>query len=266
MPRSVLGEHISQQFHAELEEVRKKVLRMGGLVEEQVVKAVGALVSGDSAQAREAVESDKRINLLELEIDEECTQIVARRQPAASDLRLVLTVIKMVNDLERIGDESKRVGKMVQDELRGAISEEMRQEVEHMGELVRRMLRQVLDAFARSDVDTAVWVVRADHKVDIKYQSITRQMMTYMAEDPRSIPDSLRVLWAARSMERMGDRCQNIAEYIIYLVHGKDVRHASFEEVLAEIEAEKRQAGDSTEADREPRDGQREEDNTPPVA
>jgi phosphate transport system protein len=233
-----LGEHISRQFNEELEDVRSKVLQMGGVVEEQFVKAMEALVANDNELAQSVIRNDVRINALEVEIDEECARIVARRQPAASDLRLVMAVIKTITDLERIGDEVKRVAKMVKEELEGALDEEIRQELEHMGELVKHMLRAVLDAFARTDAQAAVAVAKSDHKVDIKYQVITRQLMTHMAQDPSQIPTVLNVLWAARAMERMGDRCQNIAEYVIYLVLGKDVRHVSLDDYATELASE----------------------------
>jgi phosphate transport system protein len=220
-----LGHHISRQFDEELEDIRNKVLQMGGIVEEQLGRAIEALVEGNVRLAKQVVTDDYRVNALEVEIDEECTRIVARRQPAASDLRLVMAVIKTITDLERIGDEAKRVARMVEEELNGAMAEDVRHEVEHMGNLVREMLRMILDAFARLDVEAAVRVVKADNRVDVKYVSITRQLMTYMAQDPKSIPRVLNILWAARAMERMGDRCGNIAEYIFYLVHGKDIRH-----------------------------------------
>ena len=239
MDKLNLGQHISQQFNEELEEVRSKVLQMGGIVEEQLGNAVRALVDGNAELAAEVVANDYRVNALEVEVDEECTRIVARRQPAASDLRLVMAVIKTITDLERIGDEAKRVGKMVETELDGTLNEEVRQELEHMGDLVRDMLRMVLDAFARTDVDAAVKVVEADKKVDAKYVSITRQLMTYMAADPQSIPTILNILWAARAMERMGDRCGNIAEYIFYLVYGRDIRHISMDDVVAEFASER---------------------------
>jgi len=234
MDKLHLGEHISQQFNEELEAVRSKVLRMGGVVEEQLRNAISGLVTGNPTLAAEVVVNDQRVNALEMEIDEDCTRIVARRQPAASDLRLVMTVIRTINDLERIGDEVKRVAKMVASELSGILEEDIRQELEHMGSLVREMLHQVLDAFARVDIDAAVKVAKCDHKVDVKYESITRQAITYMAQDPKSIPDMLRVLWAARALERVGDRCENIAEYVIYMMIGKDVRHSSIEEAVLE--------------------------------
>jgi len=222
-----LDQHISQQYNDELEDVRNKVLLMGGVVEEQLSRAVQALVTGDTELAAKVEANDYQVNALEVEIDEECTRIVARRQPAASDLRLVLAVIKTITDLERIGDEAKRVARMVQEELNGTMTSDIRNELEHMGSLVREMLRMVLDSFARTDVKSAVKTARFDSKVDVKYVSITRLLMTYMAQDPKSIPQILNILWAARAMERMGDRCENIAEYIFYLVHGRSIRHIS---------------------------------------
>ncbi|HKJ18671.1 MAG TPA: phosphate signaling complex protein PhoU [Xanthomonadales bacterium] len=235
MDKLNLGQHISQQYNAELEEVRSNVLQMGGVVEEQLRFATLALVNGDSELAAHVVQNDVRVNSFEVEIDEECTRILALRQPAASDLRLVMAVIKTITDLERIGDEAKRVAKMVVEDSSGSMRSEVRQEIEHMATLVRQQLRMVLDAFARTDVETAVEVVKADAKVDNKYQSITRHLMTYMAEDAKNIPDILKILWAARAMERMGDRCENIAEYVFYLVHGRDIRHTSLDEVMEQL-------------------------------
>ena len=242
MDKLNLGQHISQKFNEELEDVRRKVLLMGGIVEEQLANALEAMLSGNTELAGSVVANDQRINALEVEIDEERPRIVARRQPAATDLRLVMAVIRTINDLERMGDEIKRVAKMVREELDGSMPEEVRLEIEHMGEQVRAMLRQVLDAFARTDVEAAVSVARADHKVDLKFHAITRQLMTYMAEDHRAIPQMLNVLWAARALERMGDRCQNIAEYVIYLVIGKDVRHVSLDDVMAELQERQERA------------------------
>jgi len=240
MEKPNMGHHISRQFDEELENVRSQVLKMGGIVENQLGNAVQALVTTDATLARGVVENDNRVNALEVSIDEECTRIVARRQPAASDLRLVMAVIKTISDLERIGDEAKRVARMVAEEMNGTVNQEMRQELEHMGSLVRDMLRQVLDAFARMDVDTALKVMSFDSKVDSKYGSVTRHLMTYMAEDAHTIPLMLNILWAARAMERMGDRCQNIAEYIFYLVYGRDIRHTSVDDAIVEVLSKKK--------------------------
>ena len=239
MDRSDLSQHISTQYNEELEDVRSKVMAMGGLVEEQLDAAVQALVEMDADMARRVVESDYKVNAMEVELDEECTMILARRQPAAGDLRLIIAVIKTITDLERIGDEAERVARMAESMAGRSFDKGIMAEMEHMGELVMDMLHRVLDAFARMDVQEAVAVVKKDEKVDIKYDSLLRQTITYMAEDPRMIPLALNMLWAARSLERIGDRCQNIAEYILYLVKGKDVRHTHLDQVLREMDGER---------------------------
>jgi phosphate transport system protein len=233
-----LGQHISRRFNEELEDVRSKVLHMGGIVEKQLANALRVLVNDETRLAKEVVNADTIVNSLEVEIDEECTRIVALRQPAATDLRLVMTVIKTINDLERMGDEAKRVARMSRKDMDGALGDDVRADLEHMGELVRGMLRQVLDAFARTDVDTAVLVVKEDRKVDKKYRKIVKQLMQRMGEDPEVIPATMNIIWAVRSMERLADRCQNIAEHIIYMVLGMDVRHIKLDDLLAEIEAQ----------------------------
>lgn len=233
-----LGQHISRQFNEELEDVRSKVLYMGGIVETQLANALRVLLDDESALARDVIDADTTVNSLEVDIDEECTRIVARRQPAATDLRLVMTVSKTINELERIGDEAKRVAKMSRKDLDGVLQDDLRAEMTHMGEMVRDMLRQVLDAFARTDVDTAVLVVKADSKVDKKYKKVIKQLIKQMSEDPDVVPAVMKVIWAVRSLERMGDRCQNIAEHIIYMVLGMDVRHIKLDDVLSEIEAQ----------------------------
>ena len=172
-----LGQHISRRFNEELEDVRSKVLHMGGIVEVQLANALRVLVNDETALAKEVINADSIVNSLEVEIDEECTRIVARRQPAATDLRLVMSVIKTINDLERMGDEAKRVARMSRDDMGGVLQDEVRADLTHMGDLVREMLRQVLDAFARTDVDTAVLVVKADKKVDKKYKKIIKQLI-----------------------------------------------------------------------------------------
>ncbi len=233
-----LGQHISRQFNEELEDVRSKVLHMGGIVEEQLANALRVLVNDESELARIVIDADAIVNSLEVEIDEECTRIVARRQPAATDLRLVMTVSKTINELERIGDEAKRVAKMSRKDMDGVLQDDVRVELAHMGELVREMLRQVLDAFARTDVDTAVLVVKADAKVDKRYKKIIKQLIDRMRDEPDAVPAVMKIMWAVRSLERLGDRCQNIAEHIIYMVLGTDIRHIKLDDVLAEIEAQ----------------------------
>lgn len=233
-----LGEHISRRFNEELEDVRSKVLHMGGVVETQLANALRVMVSDETELAKEVINADHIVNSLEVEIDEECTRIVALRQPAATDLRLVMTVTKTINDLERMGDESKRIAKMSRKEMDGALDDVLRADMEYLGEMVRSMLRQVLDAFARTDVDTAILVVKADKKVDKKYKKILKQLIRQMSSDPAVIPSVMNIIWAVRSLERLADRCQNIAEHIIYMVLGMDVRHIKLDDVLAEIEAQ----------------------------
>lgn len=233
-----LGQHISRQFNEELEDVRSKVLYMGGLVEEQLANALRVLVNDEVDLARDVINADSAVNSLEVDIDEECTRIVARRQPAATDLRLVMTVSKTINDLERIGDEAKRVAKMSRKDMDGALRDDVRADLEFMGSLVRDMLRQVLDAFARTDVDTAILVVKSDKKVDKRYKKVIKKLIKQMGKDPDTIPGTLNIMWAARSLERLADRCQNIAEHVIYMVLGMDVRHIRLDDILAEIEAQ----------------------------
>ena len=233
-----LGQHISRRFNEELEEVRSKVLHMGGVVETQLANALRVMVNDETELAEAVVDADSIVNSLEVEIDEECTRIVALRQPAATDLRLVMAVTKTINDLERMGDESKRIARMSRKDMDGALEDDVRADLEYLGELVREMLRMVLDAFARTDVDTAVAVVKADKKVDKKYKKMIKQLIRQMSTDASCVPAVMNIIWAVRSLERLADRCQNIAEHIIYMVLGMDVRHIKLDDVLAEIEAQ----------------------------
>ncbi|WP_018692318.1 phosphate signaling complex protein PhoU [Algicola sagamiensis] len=230
-----LGKHISGQFNEELEAIRNNVLTMGGIVEKQLSDALDAVERFDSDMAQKVLQSDYRINAMEVQIDEECTRIIAKRQPAASDLRLVMAIIKTIADLERIGDEAERIAKVALDSFTNA-QQELLVNLDNLGRHVLQMLRDVLNAFARMDIDAAIAVHKEDRRVDREYEAVTRQLMTYMMEDPRSIPSIMDVLWSARSLERIGDRCQNISEYIIYFVKGKDIRHTSYENLEQEID------------------------------
>ena len=233
-----IGEHVSQKFNEELEDARSKVLQMWGVVEEKLANAMRVLVDDESALAKEVIKADSEVYSLEVEIDEECVRIVARRQPAATDLRLIITISKTITEIERIGDEAKRVAKMSRKDMEGVLMDEVRAELAYMGEFVRDMLRQVMDAFARTDVDTAVQVIKADRKVDKKYKKITKRLVSQMGTDPEVIPKVVKIMWAVRALERLADRCQNIAEHIIYMVLGTNVRHTKLDDVLAEIEAQ----------------------------
>ena len=225
-----INKHISGRFNQELEDVRNHVLSMGGLVEQQLNSALDAVSKNDAVLAQKVRENDYKVNAMEVSIDEDCTRIIAKRQPAASDLRLVVAIAKTIADLERIGDEAKRIAKVALDSFTKD-QQDLLVNIENMGRQVSKMLHDVLDAFARMDVQRAFEVHKEDAKVDREYEAITRQIMTYMMEDPRSIPKIMDLVWSVRSLERIGDRCQNIAEYVIYFVNGKDIRHTSQEDI-----------------------------------
>lgn len=229
------GLHISQQFNSELEEIRSHVLAMGGLVEEQIRNATQSLVDGNVSLAEAVISRDVEVNKAEVSIDEECTHIIARRQPAATDLRLVIAVIKTITDLERIGDQAERVARMGSRLAEVERPKNNYHELQNMGEHVAKMVHGALDAFARSDVETAIKVSKQDEQVDQEYDGLMRQCLTFMMEDPRKISQMLDIMWAARAIERIGDHAKNICEYVIYLVKGKDVRHITIEQMENEL-------------------------------
>ena len=231
-----MTEHTSKQFDAELEAVRSRVLQMGGLVEEQIVRAMDALASGDMPLMEKVIADDHRVNAMEVELDELCSHIIARRQPAAVDLRLLITVIKTITDLERIGDEAEKIARMSKriHEQSGHHAQRF-PAVRHAAQIAVKMLRQSLDSFARLDVSEAMRVVKLDSEVDDAFRAIMRQLITFMMEDPRTITRSLEILFIAKAIERIGDHAKNMAEYVIYMVKGRDVRHTSIEEVEKEI-------------------------------
>ncbi|MBT1445004.1 phosphate signaling complex protein PhoU [Shewanella sp. JM162201] len=234
MDKLSTNRHISGQFNAELEDIRNRVLAMGGLVERQLEQALDALGALDAELAKRVIDGDHKVNGMEVAIDEECTRIIAKRQPAASDLRLIIAISKTIADLERIGDACVRIAKAAL-EKRNNNQQPLLVSIESMGRHATRMLHSTLDALARMDVESALELHREDARLDKEYEGIIRQLMTYMMEDPRSIPGVLDVLWAARAVERVGDRCKNICEYIIYYVKGKDVRHTSYEDMEKDI-------------------------------
>ncbi len=227
--------HISQQFNVELDAAKTRMLEMGGLVEKQVRDSITAFMTLDSGLAEEVSVRDNKVNDLEVAIDEECTLILARRQPAASDLRLVLAISKALNDLERMGDEATKIAKhAVALANEGGLTRSYL-EIRHIGDHVGAMVRDALDAFARLDSTLALSVAQEDKSVDMEYGTAMRSLVTYMIEDPRSIGSVLNVMWALRSLERIGDHARNIAEHVIYLVEGKDVRHVGLKEMAAEV-------------------------------
>ena len=225
------SQHISQQFETELQDIRSRVLAMAGLVEQQVTDALEALITANVDLARLVIEQDQLVNDFEIQIDEECTQIIALRQPTASDLRLIIAILKTITDLERIGDEASSIARKALNLSEQDRPKKSFRELSALGKHVSAMLRDALDAFARFDVDAALAVAREDKHVDEEYEGILRQMITYMMEDPRTISRVLDLIWSARSLERIGDHAKNVCEYVIYLVEGKDVRHLSVENI-----------------------------------
>jgi len=244
METADLTHHISRRFNEDLEKVRNQVLQMGGFVEQQLHKAITALVEGDSRLGESVATDDYKVNGMELSIDEECSRILAIRAPAAGDLRVIVAIIKTITDLERIGDEGERIGD--EGEKIGYIASRLAtmerpadkyREVKHLGRQVAQMVHDALDAFARMDSQAALKTAQEDKMVDEEYESIQRQCITFMMEDPRTIRRALEIMWIVRALERIGDHAKNICEYVIYMVHGKDIRHSSLEDVAKQIDA-----------------------------
>ena len=231
-------QHISRQFNQELENLRQRMMAMGGMVEEMLRQAVVALVESDTALAQRVIENDEQVNQIEKTLDEECTLIIARRQPAASDLRLVFAIIKAISDLERIGDEAEKIARWAISLADYQRPRNDYRELELLGHTVLDMLRQSLDGFARMSPEVAIELKRQDKKVDQEYETIFRQYYSYMMEDPRHIRRVLDALLVAKSMERIGDHCKNLGEYVFYLVRGQDLRHESAQEFARELDSD----------------------------
>ncbi|XQW85771.1 phosphate signaling complex protein PhoU [Thalassotalea piscium] len=225
-----LGRHISGQFNEDLERVINHVMQMGGLVEKQLSDALSAVHDADEELARKVHKNDYQINNLEVSIDDECTRIIAKRQPAAGDLRLIMAIVKTIADLERIGDEVKKIAQVALESLSGQ-QKDLLINLDNLGRRVLEFLQATLDAFTRMDVEAAIATHQSDAKIDREYEALMRQLMTYMMEEPRTIPQVMSVIWSARALERIGDRCQNICEYIIYFVKGKVVRHTTADDI-----------------------------------
>lgn len=226
-----INRHISGQFNNELENIRNQIMQMGGLIEQQLNDVLTALADNNIKLAKQVIAKDKEVNEFEYNVDQECSRVIAKRQPTASDLRLILSTMKSITELERVGDSVAGIARMVIDnheqDLPSLIG------LENMGQIVLKMLHDALDAFTRLDLKAAIMVHNEDKKVNRQYESIVRELMTFMMEDPRSIPFVLKVLASARSIERIGDRCQNLCEQVVYQVKGVDVRHATKEELNA---------------------------------
>ncbi len=232
-----MAQHTIRQFDIDLEQIRTGVLAMGGLVERQLERAMAALEEAETVDLLAALGADEQaINRMQMEIDQQCTQIIAKRQPAAVDLRMIMTVTKIVNDLERIGDEVKKVAyKAQQTRDAGKLAQVRHYEVARALATVRGMLQATLDAFARLDAAAAADVIGTDEAVDAAFHSILRQLISYMMEDPRTISAAIEIVFIAKSIERIGDHAKNIAEAIVQVVKGVDVRHASPEQIRAEV-------------------------------
>ena len=229
-------EHTFKQFDMDLESIRANVLKMGGLVEEQITRSVEALTSGNLNLADEVIAHDHNVNALEVQIDEDVAHVIARRAPTASDLRMLMMVVKTITDLERIGDEAAkiaRMAKLVHQSER--LSLPRFNEVKYMSTVVLDMLRKALDGFARLDASNAAAIARQDDEVDEEFRLNLRHLITFMMEDPRTISVSIDILFAAKAIERMGDHAKNMSEYVVYMVKGKDVRHTSLEEMEREL-------------------------------
>ncbi|HAN55422.1 MAG: phosphate signaling complex protein PhoU [Pseudomonadota bacterium] len=225
-------EHTYKQFDADLEAIRARVLQMGGLVEEQITNAIEALSSGNLELAEMVINNDHHVNAMEVGLDEDCTQIIARRQPTASDLRMVMTVVKTITDLERIGDEASKVARMAKQIYEAdRLTQTRFNEIKFMAGLVLEMLRRALDGFARLDVTSAADIARQDMQVDEEFHLMMRHLITYMMEDPRTISVFIDIMFVAKAIERMGDHAKNMSEYVVYMVKGKDVRHTTVEEI-----------------------------------
>jgi phosphate transport system protein len=229
------NEHLSKQFDADLETLRSGVLQMGGLVESQIRGAIEAFTNGNADLIEQIVAAEVRVNECEVQIDDDCSHIIVKRQPAAGDLRLIMAISKTVTDLERIGDEAEKIARMSkQIHDRGHTDLHRFANIRHAADIALSMLRQALDAFARLDTAQAASIIRQDMAIDIEFRSILRQLITFMMEDPRTISTALEIVWIAKAVERIGDHAKNIAEDVIYIVKGTDVRHTAVEVVERE--------------------------------
>jgi phosphate transport system protein len=233
----VTGEHTLQKYDVELEQMRSRILQMGGLAESQFKLAMEAFEAADVEKADLAIANDRRLNELQLDLDMMVNHLIARRQPTAGDLRMVMGVAKTITDLERIGDEAAKIGrasKWLKEKGSGFRMNRI-PDLHQSGEIAARMLHRSLDAFARLDGHAAASIIRDDAGIDDRFRATLRQLITYMMEDPRSISSAIDTVWAAKAIERVGDHAKNIAEHVIFIAHGTDVRHASPEEIARAV-------------------------------
>jgi phosphate transport system protein len=219
------SDHASKQYDLDLDSIRSRVLQMGGLVEAQIRRALESFARGDRAIADEVIANEPRVNAMEVALDGDCSQVIVRRQPAANDLRMILAITKTVTDLERMGDEAKKIARMAKSIHERGMPLPTTVDLRHGSEHALGMLRRALDAFARLDTGAAEAVIKDDARIDDEFRAILRQLITYMMEDPRTISTALEIVWIAKAIERIGDHAKNMAEYVIYIVKGTDVRH-----------------------------------------
>jgi len=230
-----MTEHTARQYDQDLEALRSRMMQMGGLVESQIRDAMEGFLQGDASRIEQVVAADARVNDLELGIDHDLGQVIVRRQPAGSDLRLILAISKTVTDLERVGDEAAKIARMAREiHAAGRAADTRLATIRHLSDIAIGMLRKALDAFARLDAAAAARLIREDALIDAEFSAIIRQLITHMMEDPRTISTSLNIVWVAKAFERIGDHAKNIAEQVIYVAKGRDVRHTP----LAEVERE----------------------------
>lgn len=224
------GEHSSKQYDMDLEAIRSKVLLMGGLVEKQFQDAIKCFRTGDIAQAGQVIQADESVNRLEITLDDTCSHLIVKRQPAANDLRIVMATIKIITDLERIGDEAVKIARTAKSMHERGMAGEINhyETIRMIASNTGNLLHDALDAFARLDKDQAIGLIAQDQVIDHEFRSIIRSTITFMMEDPRTISTALDTLWVAKAIERIGDHAKNIAEYVIYVVEGKDIRHTDY--------------------------------------
>lgn len=218
--------HLSTQFDSDLRGASARVMELGGLVESQIRQAVYALSQFNADAASEVLQTEQRVNAMELDIDRELSSVIARRQPTARDLRLLMAISKTTANLERVGDEAAKIARMVHSIIDSGASRSLpASELRVAADLASELLRRALDAFARLDTESALAILKADDQIDQEFDGFVRKLITYMMEDPRTISTALEIVWIAKAIERIGDHAKNMAEYVIYIVKGTDVRH-----------------------------------------
>jgi phosphate transport system protein len=235
MDAADISHHTSRRYNQELEQVRSKVLAMGGFLEDQLSRSLMALIDADSSLGRAVASNDHMVNGMELSIDDECSRILATRSPAAGDLRMIVATIKAITDLERIGDECEKVGLIAARLATAERPADRYREVKHLGRRVQLLVHDTLDAFARLDATAALQTCRKDRIIDEEHEAIQRRCIADMTADPSTVECTLEIMWVVRSLERIGDHAKNICEYVIYMVHGKDVRHTSLDHIEREL-------------------------------